>query len=352
MTNEDRPQITTIIPTFRRPALLRRAMLSVLGQDYPGSRLCVYDNASGDETAEVVAELARYDPRVRYHCHDQNIGGLANFQYGLQNTTTPLFSILSDDDYLLPGFYQRALSDLVRHPEALFWAGLTLNVDEQGKIWDARVDRWEREGLFAPPEGLMAMMHGKAPTWIGILFRREILYRVGYPDQEALGPMDLDFLLKAAASSKFFLSKYPSAVFTLNSTSFSATQPLSSFWPGWQKMFLNLEASRELDEHTKANALIALHHDARRMLFRRAANALSTGRYDFAHSAAEALQVQYGRSGRPFILRTFASACERLPWLQRAYSCAYRVAERGLVKSRANLELRFGHLVSGHRREV
>ncbi len=53
------PQITTVIPTYRRPKLLRRAIESVLAQTYPHLKVTVFDNASGDETPEVVAELAR-----------------------------------------------------------------------------------------------------------------------------------------------------------------------------------------------------------------------------------------------------------------------------------------------------
>jgi glycosyltransferase involved in cell wall biosynthesis len=34
----------------------------------------IYDNASGDETAEVVSEFAKKDARVKYHCHPENIG--------------------------------------------------------------------------------------------------------------------------------------------------------------------------------------------------------------------------------------------------------------------------------------
>jgi glycosyltransferase involved in cell wall biosynthesis len=68
-----KPLITTIIPTCRRPHLLRRAIKSVLNQTYPHFQVCVYDNASGDETAEVVSEFAKKDPRIKYHCHSENI---------------------------------------------------------------------------------------------------------------------------------------------------------------------------------------------------------------------------------------------------------------------------------------
>ena len=340
------PLITTLIPTYRRPRLLQRAIASALGQEGVALTVCVFDNASGDETGETVSEWAANDPRLRYHCHERNLGAAANFEFGLRSVATPFFSILSDDDYLLPGFYQRALDDLALHPEAMFWAGMTLDVDEKGVIWDSRVDRWAREGLFVPPEGLMAMMHGLAPTWKGIVFRSLILDCVGYPDQQTLGPSDLEFILKTAASFPYILVKHPSAVFTLNPSSFSATEPLSSIWPGWQKMLLNLAANPKLDVHSKSKALAALHQDARRMLFRRGANALSSGRFDFARGAAEALQTQYGKKIRPFVLRFVAAVCERIPWAQHAYTRAYRAVERRLVKSRANLESRFGHLIS------
>jgi len=340
------PDITAIIPTYRRPKLLQRAVNSVLSQEGVSLVVRVFDNASADETGEIMADLVARDSRLRYHCHRQNIGGAANFEFGLRSVTSPFFSIFSDDDYLLPGFYQQALDDLAKHPNAMFWAGLTLNVDEQGKIWDARVDRWSREGLYVPPEGMMAMMNGLAPSWNGIVFRREILDSIGFPDKEALGPSDLDFVLKAAASYPFILRKHPSAVFTLNAASFSATQPLSSFWPGWQKMFQNIENSVALDDREKQIALAALHKDARRMLFRRGAHVLSSGRYDFARGAAKALQVQYGRAGRPFLLRAIATACELFPWFQHRYTNLYHMAERRLVKNRADLQRRFGHLIS------
>jgi glycosyltransferase involved in cell wall biosynthesis len=61
-------QITTVIPTYRRPRLLSRAIRSVLSQNYPHLEVHVYDNGSGDGTPQVVAELAERDPRVKYHC--------------------------------------------------------------------------------------------------------------------------------------------------------------------------------------------------------------------------------------------------------------------------------------------
>ena len=344
-SNNSSPLVTTMIPTFQRPRLLKRAILSALEQQGVPLKVCIFDNASGDDTSTVVASLAAGDPRLQYHRHDHNLGATANFEFGFNSIDTPFFSVLSDDDYLLPGFYKRAIDDLCRHPDAMFWAGLTLNVDERGDIWNARGAGWVREGLFKPPEGLMPLLHGMCPIWTGIMFRRELLELVGLPDREALGPSDLDFILRIAMRFPYLLYKVPAAAFTLNSASYSATEPFSSFWPGWKKMFRNLESNQELDDAFKAQALVALHEDAQRMLFRRGANALAQGRYEFARDAADALTADYGQAVRARVLRGIAALCEWSALAQRAYASAYRFAERWIVRSRGGLKERYAEFV-------
>jgi glycosyltransferase involved in cell wall biosynthesis len=339
------PLITAIIPTYRRPQLLRRAISSVLEQEDASLQVCIYDNASGDETADVVASLAAKDGRVIYHRHPTNIGGIANFLFGMSRVETPFFSLLSDDDYLLPGFYRRALTGLIEAPQAICWAGMTLNVDERGVIWDARVRHWAREGLLVPPDGFMAMTGGMAPTWTGILFRREVLDLVGAPDAEVLGPSDLEYLLRLAARFPYVLQKHPSAVFTLNSASFSATQPMSSFWPGWKRMLEKFSTDDTLDDAFKKQALHALNEDARRMLFRRGANALAGARYDFVRDAVDVLKFDCGLAGRAGLLRVLAAGCKRMSIMQQAYTIAYRLAECHIVDSRKALQAEYGSLL-------
>jgi len=40
----------------------------------------------------------------------------------MEHVDTPYFSFLSDDDILLPDFYQDALDGFTKHPEAIFSA--------------------------------------------------------------------------------------------------------------------------------------------------------------------------------------------------------------------------------------
>lgn len=336
-------RITTVIPTFCRRVLLERAVWSVLDQgEFVSAR--VFDNASTDDTEAAMRRLAALDKRVRYHRHASDIGGAANFEYGLASVDTEFFSILSDDDYLLPGFYEEALKALDADPEAMFWAGCTLHVDESDVVVEARVESWPRHGKFHGEEGVMLMTHSRAPTWTGILFRRSVLDKLGPPDREARGPSDLDFTLRAAAHWPFIISKHPSAVFTLNMGSFSSTQPLSSFWPGWVHMISNVRHWPVLDPEARERIAIALEGDARRMLFRRGIFAMVVGRRDFAGDAARVLRATRGGLLAGYVLGA-ALLAARFPPAHGALVTIYRRLEERLIRQRGDLQRRHGPLL-------
>ena len=191
MIEENKPLITTIIPTYQRPKLLKRAILSVLNQTYPNFQVCVYDNASGDETGEVVKELAKKDSRVKYYCHSQNIGPVKNFNFGLSRVDTPYFSFLSDDDILLPNFYEDAFRGFEKYPEAGFIATQTLIASDK-KILDISC-RDYKEMLYQPPKSLLKMTALGLITWTGILFKKEVRDKIGLLDEQVGGPSDVDF---------------------------------------------------------------------------------------------------------------------------------------------------------------
>ncbi len=232
--------ITTIIPTYRRPKLLKRAIASVLRQTYPHFQICVYDNASRDETEEVVREFC--DARVQYFCHPQNIGSNANFQFGLERVTTPYFSFLSDDDFLLPHFYEQMLEAFAKKPECAFCAGDVLSLE--GKNLNAARPALVEERYFPAPWGAMEVIFGLMPNWSGILFKKEKVHRL---NTEVLA-LDIDFLLRVAVDSPFFLTKEPCAVYTCNPQGITGKAGLSLCYPSIYECVQNIIQRKDLAE--------------------------------------------------------------------------------------------------------
>jgi glycosyltransferase involved in cell wall biosynthesis len=212
---------------------LKRAILSVLNQTFPAFQVCVYDNASSDDTKLVVSELAKTDSRIKYYRHSENIGAAANFDFGLRKVNTPFFSFLSDDDILLPNFFETAMYSLSANPDAMFYAGLTL-MTEDGKV--ARVAKENGPfGRFSPPDGLMEILNTTGLIWTSIVFRSEVIHRVGFLDAEAGGPLDVDFCLRIAAHHPIIISDVPGAIFTHHDRSLlTATSDFRVMWPGFE----------------------------------------------------------------------------------------------------------------------
>lgn len=201
--------ITAVIPTYRRPAMLRRAIESVLGQTYAHIRVAVFDNASGDETASVVAELAARDSRVRYRCHPENLGAVRNFQAGMDAVDTDYFCLLSDDDLLLPGFFAHAMDRLRRQPSAGFFCGQTVRFNPDEGTHEARPTRDWQDGFYDAGRATLMMLRTMF-TWTGVVFSTRMRELAG--PFEPIEICDLLFMGKAAARSPFVVSLVPCAV--------------------------------------------------------------------------------------------------------------------------------------------
>jgi len=125
-------RVTVGIPTFNRAGMLRGAIESVLAQTFTSFRLLVSDNASDDETPEVVRSFD--DDRIRYVRSEQNIGPAGNFRRLLELAETEFLLILPDDDILYPDHLRAAVEVLDRFENVgLVHTAFDL-IDEQSRV--------------------------------------------------------------------------------------------------------------------------------------------------------------------------------------------------------------------------
>ncbi len=219
MSHAPAPTVTTVIPTYRRPELLGRAVESVLAQTWPHVKVLVCDNASGDETADVVARIRRRDPRVVYHCHPENLGALRNFQFGIDAVDTEYFSLLSDDDFLLPHFYRHAMESLESHPGARFFCGQTIIYDESRGTHSVRPrprpqpDQSWSDGLHESGTWTRLMIE-RFFAWTACVFCSRMRRELGPLDPILMA--DILYLGRAAALFPFVVRLVPCAVYIVS----------------------------------------------------------------------------------------------------------------------------------------
>jgi glycosyltransferase involved in cell wall biosynthesis len=118
-------RVTVLLPTFNRPAGLRRAIESVLGQTRADLELLISDNASAEATREVCEQYLSSDPRVRYFRQSENLGPIGNFNWLLARADAEFTLMLADDDWLDADYLERCLAVIERAPDVSIVTGAT-----------------------------------------------------------------------------------------------------------------------------------------------------------------------------------------------------------------------------------
>lgn len=307
------PMITTVVPTYRRPTLLRRAIASILAQTYPHFRVCVYDNASGDETGAVVEEFRRKDSRVEYLCRPTNIGMDGNFIDGANRVETPFFSFLADDDLMLPNFYEDAFKGFEGNPEAALSILPTVCISPRGLILHVTNLHWP-EGLVLPPEGMLSTLNLGNPGLQAMLIRKDVWDKFGGFDEAAGPTAEYDFDLRVMARLPVVVCKEPGAIQVVHGGAFTSEAGLEFVWPCVPRIISKLTQNMDLQPEIRKHAVEKMTRWLRQGLLRLGVvKSIGHAKWEDAERAAELLIQEFPEWGPGQTIRWVGKICRRFP---------------------------------------
>lgn len=189
--NVTSPIVSVVIPTHNRSKLLRRAVESVLTQTYDSYELIVVDDASTDDTAELIKSFD--DPRVRYLRHDISRHASASRNTGSRAAMGRYIAYLDDDDEWLPHklVKQIELIENAPHDVGMVYCWLDY-IDADGRTV-AELHPSLRGKVFG--QVLDRQRLGNSST---LVVRREVFEIVGGFDEELPRGNDGDFIRRVA----------------------------------------------------------------------------------------------------------------------------------------------------------
>jgi len=184
------PTVSVVIPAYNRAHLVGQAIRSVLDQTYQDFEIIVVDDASTDNTEEVVKGFS--DSRIRYLRHEQNYGAPWARNSGAEAARGEHLAFLDSDDVWYPQLLERQLAVLVSLPPAvgMICCGM---IRKEGKSHTIR--RPGTRGLTFDEN----LMHGKGICTSSFVVRKTAFQTVGGFDVEFSSFQDFDFLLRMSA---------------------------------------------------------------------------------------------------------------------------------------------------------
>lgn len=185
------PGVTAVIPTHNRPEMMRRAVISVLDQDYEGEiEIVVVFDACEEQLPDIPK---RHNRKLRSTSNHRTRGLAGARNTGIAEARHDYVAFLDDDDAWTPTKLTAQMSVFAAQPDTEL-VGTAMRVDA--------VDRTHLRTVGAEEVGHRDLLHDRLAGLhsSSFVFRKSALSTIGGVDEELPGSYgeDYDLLLRTA----------------------------------------------------------------------------------------------------------------------------------------------------------
>ena len=103
--------VSVIIGTYNGSKYIETQLQSIIKQSYSNLEIIIVDDASTDNTIEIVENIAKGYNHIHVHAYDINVGYIQNFERGIALASGKLIALSDQDDWWHPS----KIESLVEH---------------------------------------------------------------------------------------------------------------------------------------------------------------------------------------------------------------------------------------------
>jgi glycosyltransferase involved in cell wall biosynthesis len=187
------PLVSVIIPAYNSEKFIEETILSVLQQTHKELEVIIIDDGSTDNQKDIILRYCRTDSRLHYY-YQSNRGVSAARNYGFRISTGSYIAFLDSDDIWLP---QNIFLKLQKFSEGSY--GIVHSdgqlIDEKSKPLEGKLEG--NEGWLL--DEILAWNATQIPGPSSVLFKREVMEKVGLFDPALSTSADQDFFIRVSA---------------------------------------------------------------------------------------------------------------------------------------------------------
>jgi len=125
MASSTLPTLSVVVPNYNHAKYLEVCLSAIVCQSAPPLEVIVLDDASTDDSVEVIRRFAAQHQVVRLVQNGKNLGVMPNINRGIELSRGEYVYVASADDEIVPGLFEKSLRLLAKHPQAAFCCAIT-----------------------------------------------------------------------------------------------------------------------------------------------------------------------------------------------------------------------------------
>lgn len=194
-------KVSVILPTYNRGVYLKQAMGSVLTQTFNNFELIIINDGSTDESEKIINSFN--DQRIVY-IRQKNKGEYPATNLGLRVAEGKYLTWIHSDDLMPKNSLETRVRMLEKNPGIDFVHGDIKNIDKKGKETNylEAVNMTAKDAFVGYYKSAKQRTKKYLVHHTTIMFRRELLPKVGMWDESLPYAGDLDWLLRALRVSR------------------------------------------------------------------------------------------------------------------------------------------------------
>lgn len=176
------PTLSVVFPNYNDARFLPEQLRSMLGQSYRPKEIIIIDDASTDNSIEVIEGFIAREPRIRLIRNERNMGVEPNINRLIAEATGDYVYLGAADDAVLPGFFEKTMALLSQYPQAGLCSGLGRLMNEQGRDTGLRaLPVISKKPCFLPPSQVRRTLstYGRWFALSSMIIKREALVAEG-----------------------------------------------------------------------------------------------------------------------------------------------------------------------------
>ncbi|MCP5469834.1 MAG: glycosyltransferase family 2 protein [Chlamydiales bacterium] len=180
-----KPKLTVAIPNYNHAQYLPQCLDSFLTQSYTDFELIVVDDASTDNSADILCEYAKKDPRVRIIWKKRNGGVVQALNTAIAEAKAPYFHSGGADDVRYPGYLQACMDVLLDKPElGMCWTHFDWGEEEDKKLETCGFEPSDSPICIEPTAAISRLLEGKIKVYgAATIFKTDLARLYGYDPQ-------------------------------------------------------------------------------------------------------------------------------------------------------------------------